>query len=507
MNATLPVSTFKDAYPYLRAPLTSDLVYGLIQTVPKDLNVPCTIGLYTISEALTDRLTIICGGAWSQESKVLVHRTAQKDGRTIHYMEVEATIEVFGVVRHDFGKSMHEDPGQCRMNAKAQAFKRACRWVGLGLYLYSIRPYIKMWRGTGEGKLRIPNGGNDPHMRPFIDLAAEDYIRKQYEQRLAVRITKIYGHPLDHLLAAGVAEVPVIDPSRTLASAQPRLIDPPPPAPDDQAKTTQVRTAHRSRLQADIGRTAVDAGYTEVVAVQLDQLVRSEGQAGALSAAQIRTVRSWIATIARMKLPEETVLKTIDFVLEKCATRERAQAKFVKWLSAKAMDGHGTQASEPNERHGPSRASAVVSDTPAIQPQDPTQDTVAIESPESAQMAPSEPPEEVLADLLGRATYYGYPESVIVHLRSLALGASPDADIDWATVPVEAIRKLSDVLDHAGLLLKWTPAQLDAEIMRAHSSGPQCTAAGRFAALARYVTEASATHAEEAQRSAVGALA
>lgn len=224
-DTRFPVASFAEATPYLRAPYTPELVYGRVVSAPDNTAAPCEIALYVSSETVMSRLNIVCDVNWEVDFKTVAERPSTRGEKTLYYMKLRAHVTVFGRTFEDLGDATSDGEAMAEYMARAQSFKRAARWFGVGHCLYSAGKIV-MWRGPGETQLSIPKSGKDPHKRPYLDEDSERYIRQQYEKWLERTGERIYGEPLDHLKAAP-GRIAIVEPSPA-----------PAPAPDEEQTTS-----------------------------------------------------------------------------------------------------------------------------------------------------------------------------------------------------------------------------------------------------------------------------
>jgi hypothetical protein len=262
----------------------------------------------------------------------------------------------------------------------------------------------------------------------------------------------------------------------TRAANSPAAADPPPadaPVPADAppaAKKYPPLPDHPAPPAAVAAASTV--GYGEPVARLLSNLARTEGENGKLSPGQLQAVANWIATLANLKIAEDTVVKAIAHHAKKNTTQERRQAKFAKWLSEHAAGEDGS-----GERK-PGTAATALAVPPGSQP-----DANGNSHPESAR---------ALAELHRAKEDHEYTDRVVTRLAALATGVGPKARVDWPKVPPSTLDVLAELLNSAGSL-GWSNGQLDKEVLDYHNSTQQTSAAGRFSAFANYLTDLAET--------------
>jgi hypothetical protein len=503
-----PVASFAEAMPYLRAPYTPDLVHGIVVSAPDNDQAPCKIALYVTSETVMSRLNIVCGLNWGARFEKVVERIITNGERTMHYMQVRAYVTVFGRTFEDLGEATEEGQAMSEYRARAQAFKRAARWVEVGHCLYAA-DQIVMWRGDGDKKIRIPRTGEKPHKHPYQDERSERYIRAQYEHWLEHTGTRTYGEPLDH---------------STAAQGRIEVAEPQPPGdilPRQTVDAEHQSTIHPQEVPApgmivnpEIVQSASDAGFGEAVARQMTQLARGDEQVGQLTEAQAQTVQGWIADLASLNVKEETVLAAVDFTLERSPGRQAAQAKFTAWIHAKVQSAQAahTADAEPPARSNQTQTEGVPSD-PATRPDAqaaPNGQPMSAIFPSSTrdragQDAPGltpgvdQQPLTALDELAHTIERYGYQQSVVGRMVALSQGKGPESQIPWESLPEDRLREITRLL-HCAAQLRWDNARLQQMVMRAHNSANQNTPAGRYATFGNHLTNAARDQAAEAAR-------
>jgi hypothetical protein len=80
----------------------------------------------------------------------------------------------------------------------------------------------------------------------------------------------------------------------------------------------------------------------------------------------------------------------------------------------------------------------------------------------------------------------------VTRLAALAVGAGPQAQVTWAKMKPELLRVVSDLLECAAAL-GWDSKRLDREVLEAHASTRQQSAAGRFSAFANQLKDMAET--------------
>ncbi len=490
---TLPASSFAEAVPYLRAPYTPSVIRFRIQTVPDNANQPCVVVLYVTSETVMDRFNIVCGEHWTPpEFTVLAHRQEDKT----HHVKACATFSVFGRVFTDKSEASGESEVQAEFNANARAFKRAARWPGPGQSLYQPCT-IKMFRGTGEQKLRT---WGDNLKKPHIDEVSERYLLTQYGKALAEKIVPIYGEPFDHLAALGGvvtavdrrAEGPAAAPSSAsvMPAAGRQLVSGAAGGSVPRPASPRRRAASNSGA-ASIRDAARTAGYTDALTEPLMALVRDEGESE-LSAAQADCVREWIGVLGGLGVSEAKILESVTSGLVNCATRQGAQVKFGQWVAVRASVGPAGQSSA-----GAPVANGATPDPAA--PRDPgAKDADAAD--------PQVELETAMAELNDAVARHDYTERAAGRIAALAIGADPDGKIAVEKVAPATLRLVGELLD-AAATLEWSTGKLDEEVSRAHNNTQQGTSASRFGAFATHLVNSAEGRLEEAARAAEAAAA
>jgi hypothetical protein len=510
-DTQFPVASFAEALPYLRAPYTPELVYGRVIYIPDKIEAPCEIALYVSSETVMSRLNIVCDLHWDVRFEEVAERTDTSGEKTLYYVQIRAYVTVFGRTFEDLGEATSTGKAMAEYMARAQSFKRAARWVEVGHCLYAVGKIV-MWRGPGNKKLSIPKGDDEPHKRPYLDEASERYIRQQYEARLE-RIERIYGEPLDHHKAAH-GRVALLDPPPADTQLVENLASEPRSATHAQAVPSPGLT-----VNPEVAQSARTARFSETVARQMTQLARGEDQVGELTQAQAQMVQGWLASLSSLKVPEENVLGTIDFYIERSPGREAARSKFAAWIEAKAQTTLAAQAALADAQSPPPVTDA--GDVPpagqqtsppaaAEQPQafpngQPLTVTFSLAAParaakdEQGEPPSAEPPLPALQELAETITHHDYRNDVVNRLVALSQGQGSERQIACERLPGEKIREITRLLRCAGQL-GWDNARLGQMVMRAHNSTQQNTPAGRYSTFANHLTTSAAARVSEAAR-------
>lgn len=526
----LPASCYEEALPDLRAPYLPTQIRPLIIHAPKQGDAPCRVALYTIGETLMDRFNLCCAGNWEVVFIVETHNETpkQSDGQTvtIHYFKIACSLTVFGNEHHDTGEGEGTSETLAEFNARAQAFKRAARWHGPGqcLYVFGGEDFV-MWRGPEKGKLHIPKSGNEPHRKPFFDNASKQAVRDEYARWLKDEGEGQFGVPLNHMKVAEAIRTralhrPVMavpDLSRALpdlapdgrpepadnqeppelAQPAPQAPDAPPREPTDRGEERPPRPAAPARQ--DVARVpmpdvpasqeavelAESGGFNAAVAHALSNLARSDAQEGNLSERQHKTVIHWLITLSELHLTSDEIVEAVQFVGENGTGQERRQATFHKWLAAKTsgqLDAPAPQAPINTEA------------TPEVDDSDPAESAAAPEAADPAAVETARALTRIRATMNER----GYPDRTVALLAKLSIGLPPKRTLKWAKVPPATMTVLAELLESASTV-GWSPQMLGREVLAAHSSKSQNTAAGRFSAFAGHLTElAEARRLDEA---------
>jgi hypothetical protein len=529
-----PVAKFAKALPFLRAPFAPELVHGIVVYTPDNDQAPCTIALYVTSETVMSLLNIVCGLNWGVRFEKVADHTIidipattsfmQRLGfwlrrrlglpftnseKTRHYVQVRAYVTVFRRTFEDLGEATEASAAMAEYKARAQGFKRAVRWVGVGHCLYAA-DRIVMWRGSGDKQLRT----SETSGRPYQDERSERHIREQYEQWLKHTGKRMYGEPLDHLQAAqSMVEVTQLESPR----------DAKPPADAEHQGTIHPRrvSAPGMIVNPEVLQCAREAGFGAAVARQMTQLARGEEQVGQLTQPQTQTVQGWIADLSSLNVKEETVLAAIALFLERSPGREAARAKFAAWIAAKAQAALAAEAAQADARsprrvpvagYTPTASEQTTPPTASDQPQalpngqpltatfsPRTPDGAANDTPDSPQTPERLP--AALEELALTIAQHGYQEDVVHRLIALSQCLGSERQIAWERLPEEKVREITRLLGCARQL-GWDNARLSQMVMRAHHSAQQNTPAGRYATFDNQLTNGAATRASEVARHA-----
>lgn len=518
---TLPARSYEEAYPWLRRPYMPTQVWAKVQTTPKTPNSPCTIALFSIGETLMDRLNLLCGREWDHHFEKTGEAKSGSGRELRWYCEVSATITVFGKTESDIGQGIAPTRVGAEMNARAQAYKRTGRKFGPGQCLYACDE-ILMFRGDGENQLRLPKG-EDAHLHPYFDEQGHGrrYVRGRYEEWLRETGEAIYGEPLNHLelavlLQAQAASLAVAIPAAIPAAgsnggagsiepaAQQRLVTASngtpatptngstvnghdgAPAPAQQTNEAGSPAAYEPMPDYPAPPAAIEAasnaGYSEQVARALCNLARTEGQGDRFLRSQLNVVENWLTALHGLDVPEDVLIGAAAFNAKRRTSQERRQALFSQWLARRAA---GATPAETGEGEQPDTA------------QQPPQPQAPGEQPQSASQ-PQLDRASAIAELQGRMAEHEYGDRPVTRLAALAVGAGPQAQITWGKMKPETLLVLSDLLDCAAAL-GWDAERLDREVLDAHASSRQQSAAGRFSAFANTLKDMAETRQMEGE--------
>ena len=514
----LPAQSFEEALPFLRRPYTPSQVQAKIVNAPDIKEAPCTIALYAIGETPMDRFNLVCAREWTHSFETLAEEKTVKDGKTSWYCMVCATITVFGISKPDIGESTAPTRAAAEMNARAQAYKRAGRWFGPGQCLYAAYEII-MFRGKNADELRFP-AGDKGYLRPYFDRQGQGqkYVRGRYQHWLTDSGEEVYGEPLNHLkiaeaIQARISPRPVL--LTTPSTPTLAVVEQGAPAPptvqeprggltgSDRAPATASERAVGPMPDMPASPAAINAAqshkYTELAAKALTNLAAGQGQTEALSDAQERVVRNWLAAMARFKVTEAMVLEAVEVAAGKYDCQETRQAKLAKWLSAKAQ-------ADPTSTPDTAAAGSEEVDAASEADQAGQQDTTGAATATGAPQSDGEPTEAEAQELAIAQAYvrihramkdHGYDDQVVTRLAALALGAGPRGRVSWDAVPAEVLVIIAELLE-AAAKLGWSNDTLTKEVIKAYNKTQQGTSTGRFAAFANHLMNAAETASEAA---------
>jgi hypothetical protein len=525
----LPARSYEEALPYLRAPYQPNQIRALILNAPDNPMAPCGIALYAIGETAMDRFNLICASNWSRTFETMVETERKVGEKTYYYCEVRAIVVAFGDEHDDIGEAEAETRGSALMNARAQAWKRGARWHGPGQCLYAAEQ-ILLWRSDKDDELFIPKSGDNPSKHPYMKQGGQQRCRAEYQKWLGKDGEAIFGKPLDHLAlyreiarrAAGIptaGERPALPPAPV--QTQRRNASGPRPAAGEQNPEVASDDVEAARLEdveqgsgmgeqeaapessatagevapspmpdlppADATVTIAESiGYTADVARGVSNLARTDGQTTGLSERQQTTVLNWLVLLSDLKIASETVLDAIEHVAVKGTNQERRQATFTRWLAAKTSGGGAAPAAtgDPADTEQPSGETAPGAEAPQAGA-DPRVEDDALQS------------ERALVRIHRAMASNGYSDRSVTQLTALAVGVGPTGKVDWDKVPADTLQVLAELLESAGLL-GWTPDTFAKKVLEAHNSTQQGTIAGRFSALAGYLTDLVESRSVEA---------
>ena len=171
----LPVSTFTEAYPYLRRPFTPAAVRFKIQSTWEGGAMCIT---YIDARLVAGRLNMVCPEIWEPE-KFEPHPSG---GLVCH-------LNVGGIVRADYGFVSHQDADIGVKGTFSDALKRAAVQFGVGESLYVLPKMIvregQHLKKNKRGKYLLTDHG-------------EGHLRNRYKLWLEQGGIKAFGDPLDH---------------------------------------------------------------------------------------------------------------------------------------------------------------------------------------------------------------------------------------------------------------------------------------------------------------------
>jgi hypothetical protein len=178
-DAVLPVSTLREAAPYLRRPFTPEAVRFKVQTVFGG-NTGCLIVAYIDARLVIERLNRVIPDGWSAENvrlpdapKLLVCR-----------------LTVDGVTREDVGES----PKGLSKDLYSDALKRAAVQFGVGVSVYAL-PQIALYMNDSRGRIEVRG-----KQKQTIALTEHGHmkLREGYARWLEDHGVARFGEPLDH---------------------------------------------------------------------------------------------------------------------------------------------------------------------------------------------------------------------------------------------------------------------------------------------------------------------
>jgi len=224
---------------------------------------------------------------------------------------------------------------------------------------------------------------------------------------------------------------------------------------------------------------AESAGFTATVAHALSNLARTDGQEANLSERQHKTVVNWLVILSELHLTSEEIVQAVQFVAGNGTTQEQRQATFSRWLAGKASG----QAPAPTESSPVTTGSEVALADSAASEADATRDTDEAAALDTAR---------ALSRIHKAMDEHGYSDRTVTLLAKLSIGVPPKRKLDWDAVPGSTMTVLAELLESAGAV-GWSAELLGKEVLAAHSSKGQTTAAGRFSAFAGHLTDLAET--------------
>lgn len=171
----LPVTTFTEAYPYLRRPFTPAAVRFKIQAT-WDGGAMCIT--YIDARLVAGRLNMVCPEIWSAE--YVPHPSGK--GLICH-------LTVGGIKRTDYGMSDHKDFDIAVKGTFSDALKRAAVQFGVGESLY-VLPHMTVREGQ-----HLKKNKKDKYL---LTDAGEGHLRNVYKLWLEQGGEQAFGAPLDH---------------------------------------------------------------------------------------------------------------------------------------------------------------------------------------------------------------------------------------------------------------------------------------------------------------------
>jgi hypothetical protein len=220
---------------------------------------------------------------------------------------------------------------------------------------------------------------------------------------------------------------------------------------------------------------AESGGFTATVAHALSNLARTDGQEGSLSERQHKTVVNWLIVLSELHLTSDEIVEAVQFVAGNGTSQERRQATFSRWLAGKASGQTDAPAEQPPVS---TEAAAEVQDSEPAESKEAPADTdvAALETARA------------LSRIHKAMDVHGYPDRTVALLAKLSIGLPPKRTLEWAKVPASMMTVLAELLESAAAI-GWSADLLGKEVLAAHSSKGQTTAAGRFSAFAGHLTE------------------
>ena len=526
-QALLPAQSYEEALPFLRAPYQPKQVRAVLIDAPDNPRAPCSIALYAIGETAMDRFNLVCAKNWSRRFETVNETERSVDGKTFYYCEVRAIVVAFGEEHDDIGDAVAESHGAAMMNARAQAWKRGGRWHGPGQCLYAAEQ-ILLWRSDKDDELFLPKSREDAHKHPYMKQGGQERCRHEYEKWLEESGISIFGKPLDHLdlfrqitrasigQPAGEDSLPLppapIETQRALSTGpavstardvhdragESDADDAPAPAPASSADTPAasapdvVRIAMPDEPAApETVSIAESINLTADVAQRLSNLARDDGQTGGLNERQQRTVLNWLVLISDVKLSSEEVVKAIKFLAGNGTCQEARRVHFTRWLAVKTSGGSAPDARTQDD------PAAVATGSPPLAPNSPDAQPTDGDTSDGRPEVDDTVIDRALMRVNRAMASHDYSDRTVTQLAALAVGVGPRGKVDWGTIPPQTMQVLAELLESAGSL-EWTPDLLAKEVLQAHNSTHQATAAGRFSAFAGHLTDLAESRSVEA---------
>jgi hypothetical protein len=171
----LPVSSLKDALPYLRRPFTVEAVKWKVQAQFNERS--CLVVAYIDARLVIERLNLVVAGGWSDAYRALDAKTWQCD------------LRIWDVVRSDVGQGSGKA-------GWSDALKRAGVKFGVGVSLYAI-PRVHLTTAQNEGRL-LKTIGKGEKARLVLTDFGEEKLREGYGKWLEETGVPKFREPLDH---------------------------------------------------------------------------------------------------------------------------------------------------------------------------------------------------------------------------------------------------------------------------------------------------------------------
>ena len=145
----LPVSTLREAIPYLRRPFTPEAVQFKIQTVFKDAK-GCIVVGYIDARLVIERLNMVLADQWE------ARYTPVPEKPTLMWCDIMLE-EISGpmvVTRRDVGEGQGATDGMRMKAAVSDSLKRAAVHFGVGVSVYAL-PQLTLWREKNASSLDL----------------------------------------------------------------------------------------------------------------------------------------------------------------------------------------------------------------------------------------------------------------------------------------------------------------------------------------------------------------